>query len=64
MRRILRLQACNIPVSEVSMVTGYELDYKEIGVRVSVEFRMFSPEPFWGPLSLLFNAYRTLFHRG
>jgi hypothetical protein len=47
---------------------GYELDDREVGVRVPVGSRIFSsprrPERLWGPLSLLSNGYWGLFPRG
>jgi hypothetical protein len=54
--------------SVVSIMTGYELDDREIGVRVLVESRIFSspslPDRFWGSPNLLSKVYRGLFFQG
>jgi hypothetical protein len=51
--------------SAVGIATGYWLDYREVGVRVPVGSRIFSPpsrpDRLWGPPNLLFNGYRELF---
>jgi hypothetical protein len=48
--------------SVVHIKTGYWLDDRGVGVRVSVGSRIFSsprrPDWLWGPTSLLLNAYR------
>jgi hypothetical protein len=48
--------------SEVSIVTGYRLDDRKVGVRVLVELRILSPPHppgrLWGPLNLLSNWYQ------
>jgi hypothetical protein len=50
--------------SSVGIATGYRLDDRGVGFRVSVGSRIFSssrsPHRFWGPPSLLFNGYRGL----
>jgi hypothetical protein len=54
--------------SAVGIATGYGLDDRAVGVRVSVGSRIFSspcrPDRLWGPPSLLYNGYRRLFLRG
>jgi hypothetical protein len=50
--------------STVSIVTGYGLDNRGVGVRVPVGSRIPSfPRPYWlwGPPNLLFNGYWGLF---
>jgi hypothetical protein len=58
----------NICYTGDGIAQGYELDDREVGVRVSVESRIiFSPlrsDWLWGPLSLLFNRYWGLSPRG
>jgi hypothetical protein len=53
--------------SVVDISTGYGLDGSEVGVRVPVGSRIFSPprrsDRLWGPRSLLSNGYRVLFPR-
>jgi hypothetical protein len=50
------------------IATGYGLDTRGVGVRVSVGSRIFSTprcsDRIWGPSSLLANGYRDLFRRG
>jgi hypothetical protein len=52
----------------ISIVIGYGLDNRGVGVRVPVEARIFSspchPNGLWGSLSLLFNVYWGSFLRG
>jgi hypothetical protein len=51
--------------SAVSVVTGYGLDDRVVGVLVPVGSRFFSspchPGRFWGPLNLLSSGYRGLY---
>jgi hypothetical protein len=53
--------------SVVGIKTGYGLDDRGVGVRVSVGSRIFSPQRRpdrpWGPPNLLFNGYREPFPR-
>jgi hypothetical protein len=53
------------PDSVVGIATGYGLDDEEVGVRVSVEARIFTspcrPNRLWGPPNLLSNMYWGLF---
>jgi hypothetical protein len=48
--------------SVVGIATGYGLDDRGVGVRVSVGSRIFSsprrPDRLWGPPNLLSNGYR------
>jgi hypothetical protein len=50
------------------IATGYGLDDRGVGVRVTVVSRIFSsphrPDGLWSPPNLLFNGYRGLFPRG
>jgi hypothetical protein len=54
--------------SAVCKATGYGLDDRGVGVRVSVGSRIFStprrPDGLWGPPNLLCNGYRRLFPQG
>jgi hypothetical protein len=54
--------------SAVSIVTGYGLDDRGVGVRIPVGSRIFSspqhPEWLWDPPSLLSNGYQGLFPWG
>jgi hypothetical protein len=45
----------------VGIATTYELDDREIGIRVPVESRIvtsYRPDRLWGPPNLLSNGYR------
>jgi hypothetical protein len=54
--------------NSVGIATGYELDDRGVGVRVTVRAKLlFSPrrpDQFWGPLSLLSSGYRELISPG
>jgi hypothetical protein len=54
--------------TSVGIATGYELDDREVGVRVPLVSRMitssYHPDRESGPPNLLPNAYRGLFSRG
>jgi hypothetical protein len=56
------------PSSAVGIATGYGLDDRVVGVRVSVGSRIFSslrrPGRLWGPPNFISNGYRELFPRG
>jgi hypothetical protein len=51
--------------SSVGIATGYGLDDRGVGVRVTVGSRIFfsprRPDRLWGPPNLLPNGYRGLF---
>jgi hypothetical protein len=55
-------------VSAVGIVTGYDLDDREVGVRVPVGSRIFylpyHPDLIWHSSNLLYNGHRGLFPRG
>jgi hypothetical protein len=54
--------------SSVGIATGYGLDDRGVGDRVPAESRISSssrrPDRLWGPPSLLYNEYRSLFLGG
>jgi hypothetical protein len=54
--------------SSVGIATGYGLNDRRVGVRVSVKARSFSsprcPDRLWGPPSLLSNGYRGVKRQG
>jgi hypothetical protein len=54
--------------SVVGIITGYLLEDRGIGVRVSVGLKIlvsqYRPDSLWGPSNLLVNGYRRLFPPG
>jgi hypothetical protein len=54
--------------SAADIATDYGLDDRGVGVRVSVESRIFSsshcPDRVWGPPNFVSNGHRGLFPRG
>jgi hypothetical protein len=51
------LKICIEPGSSVSIVSGYGLDNREIGIRSPAEAKDFlCPDRLWGPPSLLYNG--------
>jgi hypothetical protein len=64
----IKYTACVSQGSSVSIVSGYRLDDRAIGVRSPAGQRIFflyplCPDLLWDPPSLLYNGYRGSFPR-
>jgi hypothetical protein len=64
---IILVSESNNPSISLGTAIGYELDERELGVRVQVGSTIFTsryrPDRLWGPPNLISNGYHVLLHR-